>query len=454
MCNRRAGPSHRSTSKTRNCPRLPAKQIGLQLPRQKDSILALVEHCLETQDLYSGLDAMDRRTFLKVTSWLGGFTLTSLLLEACGVTTPVATDPAATLESARSSPIPSAIEPAVSSSPTAIVPPTAAVTPSATLPAAPLDSPTPPIVPSVTTSPRMAKVAFVKTSDRTAGVVQALDLLGFDEIQGLDLFLKPNFNSADPPPGSTHNDTLGALVRALQDRGAGRITVGDRSGMGDTRSAMEQKGVFRLADELGIETIVFDELDADGWEMMQIEGSHWQKGFAVARPVLDADAVIQTCCLKTHRYGGHFTLSLKNSVGLVAKFMPGESYNYMSELHDSRYQRHMIAEINAAYQPALVVLDGVEAFVDGGPAQGTKVDSQVILAGTDRVAIDAVGVAILRYFGTTPAVSQGPIFGLEQIARAVELGLGVASPEEIELITGDPGSAAYAAEIRQILQQG
>jgi uncharacterized protein (DUF362 family) len=187
---------------------------------------------------------------------------------------------------------------------------------------------------------------------------------------------------------------------------------------------------------------------------MQIDGSHWRQGFAVARPVLEADGVVQTCCLKTHRFGGHFTLSLKNSVGLVAKWVPGNNYNYMTELHSSSHQRLMIAEVNAAYQPNLVLLDGVEVFVDGGPDRGTRVDAQVVLAGTDRVAIDAVGVAILRYFGTTPAVSQGPIFEQEQIARAVELGLGVEGPDGIELVTDDPDSETYAAEIQEILAQG
>ena len=300
----------------------------------------------------------------------------------------------------------------------------------------------------------MAQVAFVKTQDRAAGVNRALELLEIRSMAGKALFLKPNFNSADAPPGSTHDETLSALVRALQAMGADRITVGDRSGMGVTRSVMEQKGIFRMADELGFETVVFDELDASGWEMMQIPGSHWQKGFAVAQPVLEADAVVQTCCLKTHRYGGHFTLSLKNSVGLVAKWVPGESYDYMHELHSSPHQRRMIAEVNAAYQPDLVLLDGVEAFVDGGPDRGTRVDSRVILAGTDRIALDAVGVAILRHFGTTPVVSQGPIFQQEQIARAVELGLGVESPEQIELVTDDPDSEAYAAQIQAILLQG
>ena len=297
----------------------------------------------------------------------------------------------------------------------------------------------------------MTRVAFVKTQDRVAGVNKALDLLEMNSMEGKDLFLKPNFNSADATPGSTHNDVLSTLVQRLQAMGASRITVGDRSGMGDTRAVMKRKDIFRMADELGFETVVFDELDANGWEMMQVPGSHWQKGFAVARPVLEADGIVQTCCLKTHRYGGHFTMSLKNSVGLAAKWVPGDRHNYMSELHGSPHQRRMIAEVNAAYQLDLIVLDGVEAFVDGGPAQGKQVDAQVILAGTDRVAIDAIGVAILRYFGTTPAVRRGPIFQQEQIARAVELGLGVDGPDKIELITDDPDSEAYAAQIQEVL---
>ena len=175
-----------------------------------------------------------------------------------------------------------------------------------------------------------------------------------------------------------------------------------------------------------------------------------KQGFLFARPFLDADAIVQTCCLKTHRYGGHFTMSLKNSVGMVAKTGP-DGYAYMGELHGSPHQRKMIAEINTAYQPALVVMDGVEAFVQGGPARGEKVQAEVVLAGTDRIALDAVGVAILRSFGTTPEVERGSIFEQEQIARAVTLGLGVSQPEDIDLLTDDDASAEYAAQIQKVL---
>jgi uncharacterized protein (DUF362 family) len=75
----------------------------------------------------------------------------------------------------------------------------------------------------------------------------------------------------------------------------------------------------------------------------------------------------------------------------------------------------------------------------------------VILAGTDRIAIDAVGVALLRYYGTTEEVSRGAIFEQEQIARAVQLGIGVSGPKQIELVTGDRESTEYAKKIREIL---
>lgn len=297
----------------------------------------------------------------------------------------------------------------------------------------------------------ISRVAFVKTSDRAAGVARAIDLLDIRKFGGKDLFIKPNFNSADATPGSTSEETLAAIVKKLKLLGAGPLTVGDRSGMGNTREVMEQKHAFTLGKEFGAKVIVFDELKEDDWEHLKPSDSHWQQGFAVPRIVRQAGGIVQTCCLKTHRYGGHFTLSLKNSVGLAAKMVPGSSYNFMHELHSSPDQRRMIAEINAAYRPDLIVLDGVHAFTNGGPDQGKLVNSQVILAATDRVAMDAVGVALLRHFGTTPEVSRGSIFEQEQIARAVQLGIGVSSPKQIELITGDRESAEYAKEIRAIL---
>lgn len=297
----------------------------------------------------------------------------------------------------------------------------------------------------------MAKVALVSTENRGEGVGKVIDLLGLKSFRSKRVVLKPNFNTADPTPGSTHNETLRSLVLALQQMGVREITLAERSGPGDsTRSVMEKKGIFKLAQELGFSIFNLEEAGPEGWSRIKPAESHWSDGFHFPRIYLEAESIVQTCCLKTHGYGGHFTLSLKNSVGLV----PLKGYPYMGELHSSRYQRQMIAEINTAYSPDLVVLDGVEAFVDGGPDRGTKVGADVMLAGTDRIAIDATGVAILRLLGTTPEVSQGAIFEQEQIARAAELGLGVSSTSEIQLVTGDTRSEAMAVQIRDILARG
>ena len=339
--------------------------------------------------------------------------------------------------------------------------PAAVPTPSATTAAtaantASMPTPVTTIAPKIspTVAAGLAQVVFVRTRDRAEGTRRALSLLGQNPVSGKRVLLKPNFNSPDPAPASTHPDTLRALIEWLQGMGAAGITVADRSGMGDTRRVMESLGVYALAEKLGFDTLVIEELtEAADWMLVKTEGDHWQNGFPIPRQLLEAGAVVQTCCLKPHRFGGHFTLSLKNSVGLVGKYVGAGGYNYMSELHSSSAQRLMIAEINAVYDPALVVLDGVEAFIDDGPERGTKVWGEAILAGTDRVAIDAVGLAMLRSLGYRGIAAEGPIFAQEQIARAVQLGLGVAGVDKIDLITDDAESAAYADQIRELMLQ-
>ncbi len=147
---------------------------------------------------------------------------------------------------------------------------------------------------------------------------------------------------------------------------------------------------------MDFKVVVLDEEPKEAWAKIEHSGTHWLKGFYISKLFLDSDIVVQTCCLKTHRFGGHFTMSLKNSVGLVAKRIPGGIYDYMWELHGSPYQRLMIAEINKSYQVDFVVMDATEAFVSGGPDKGSEVEPGLMLASRDRVAIDAVGVAILQ----------------------------------------------------------
>lgn len=294
---------------------------------------------------------------------------------------------------------------------------------------------------------RTSRVALVRTSDRKQGVAAALKLLAPRGIDGRRVVIKPNFNSADDAPGSTHNDTLSQLVVELRERGARSITLGESSGPPRTRGVMEQKGIFDLASDLRFGVVDFEELGDDDWLFIPPGTSHWPEGFHIPRMVSDSEYLVTTCCLKTHGYGGVFTMSLKLAVGLTPKPV-------RRTMHRSPHMRRMIAELNAAYRPQLVVLDGVAAFTDGGPSHGTLKAGNVMIAGDDRVAVDAVGLAVLKALGANSAIMDRRIFEQEQIARAVELGLGVQTPSEIEIVTGDAESAAYAPQVRRMLALG
>jgi hypothetical protein len=109
------------------------------------------------------------------------------------------------------------------------------------------------------------------------------------------------------------------------------------------------------------------------------------------------------------------------SVGVAGRNLPGQTCNHMLELHSSPYQRLMIAEMNTACVPAVALMDGFEAVVEGGPEAGKRVEPGVILAGKDRVAIDA---------------------------------LGVDSPEKIGMATTDKKSRDFVGTIGGVLRQG
>ena len=110
------------------------------------------------------------------------------------------------------------------------------------------------------------KISVVRTQNRIEGVKKAIGLLKSNPFQGKAVVLKPNFNSADPTPGSTHIDTLRSVISNIKEMGAKRITLAERSGPGDsTQTVLQKKGVAALAEELGFDIVNLQEMGADGW---------------------------------------------------------------------------------------------------------------------------------------------------------------------------------------------
>jgi uncharacterized protein (DUF362 family) len=294
---------------------------------------------------------------------------------------------------------------------------------------------------------RVSTVALVRTSSRQDGVKRAVALMNPTGMAGRRVVVKPNFNSADGGPAGTHDDTLVQLVTELKDRDARSVTVGESSGPSGTVSVMAAKGTLDLGRDHGFDVVNFDELPESDWAFFSPAGTHWDEGFHLPRMVSDAEYLVSTCCLKTHGSGGVFTMSLKLAVGLTPRTI-------RRGMHRSPDMRRMIAELNQGYAPDLIVMDGVEAFTDGGPSRGTLKQANVFVAGTDRVAVDAVGLAVLKDLGSNDVIMGTPIFAQEQIARAVQVGLGATGPDEIELVSDDDEGRAYAARLKEILARG
>ena len=85
---------------------------------------------------------------------------------------------------------------------------------------------------------------------------------------------------------------------------------------------------------------------------------------------------------------------------------------------------------------------------------GKRAKANVFLASADRVAVDAVGVAILKALGSNDQIMKPKIFEQEQIARAAQIGLGASSPAEIDLFAADDQSREFRDRIAAVLNQG
>lgn len=287
-------------------------------------------------------------------------------------------------------------------------------------------------------------VYLVATGDRGEGTRRCIEHFSLPDYTGKTVLVKPNFNTADAPPGSTHNDTLDALLGAARAKNPAKLILGERSGPAVTTEVFRMKGIAALCKKHGAEFINFEELSPGEWVTIDRRGLHWPPGtLKTPKAIVEADAILATCCLKTHSFGGVYSNALKLAVGITPKDFP--------TLHNSPDMRKMVAEINLAYTPQLIVSDAVEVFTDGGPMEGARKKADIMFAGSDRIALDAVGLAILKSLGSNNAIMDTPIFEQEQIARAVELGLGVTTADEIEIVTGDEPSAKAAARLMEFL---
>ena len=240
----------------------------------------------------------------------------------------------------------------------------------------------------------MSRLILVRSDSREEGIGEVLRRVGLDSIlEGVEgyVLIKPNFNDAHPYPATTSRKTLEILCNILSAKvGRDKLVIGDGSSMyeagnevGFTREVMEKNGVLTI----DVPRHAFFEEE----EEVPVKVDGLDEPLYYPRTVVDASKIIYVPVLKVHSMPAPFTLGLKNTVGATC-------WRTRKWLHSGDFWKRLI-QINLGIKVDLVVVDGSKMLTSGGPSTGTIASSNLYLASRSRLAVDAVGGAILKHHG-------------------------------------------------------
>ena len=282
-------------------------------------------------------------------------------------------------------------------------------------------------------------VALVRSENRVEGIKEAIRLIGglapiIDGVDG-EVLIKPNCNTDDPFPRDTHPDTVRMIAESLIAEGfpSERIVLGEISGRFrglPTCNTLENLRMKGVADDLGFQLVCFDE---DEWVTVRSpKSTFWPDGIKIPKKVYEADRVILAPIMRPHSTAT-FTISLKLAVGMIDAVA-------REWLHNEEDHYEKLVELNLAYSADLVVADATEILTGYNPTR--IAEPGIIIAGSNRVATDAVCVALMKLHGVD-GVSDRPVLGHEQFTIAEWLGLGSSRLRDMELrtsnVASDPG---------------
>lgn len=265
--------------------------------------------------------------------------------------------------------------------------------------------------------------AATRTAVRLAG--------GVDFIQpGQTVLVKPNICCPRPHPATTSPEVLSAVLELVRAQKPGRLIVGDQTFyVQSTTANLRRAGLAEAVRAHGAEFVAFDDLPRR--HVRPAAARHWPDGYRIPALLAEVHHVINLACVKTHVLA-RYTMAMKNFIGVV----DADSRRYYHRVRaEQGYEAFavLMAEMGLALRPALHVLDGTAAFVQGGPSDGRVVHPRLVIASPDLLATDVTGLAVLRHHGTSPAIQDHSPWTQPKIRHGVALGLGVRSPDQIDL---------------------
>ena len=218
---------------------------------------------------------------------------------------------------------------------------------------------------------------------------KAVDLLGGMKrfiSKGDVVMIKPNiaFDRKPQFAGCTNPDVVRALVELCLESGAKEVKVMDNP-VHLAKQTYTSSGIAEAAEKVGGQVLY---PDSDRVKSMSIDGEKL-KSARVFTDIIEADKLINVPILKTHPFT-KLTMGMKNWLGAVW----GNREIYHQNVNN------VIVDLAAFFKPTLTVLDAYRVMLKNGPDGGSLSDVHLnnsVVAGTDWVAVDAMGATMCKY---------------------------------------------------------
>ncbi|HEX7372723.1 MAG TPA: DUF362 domain-containing protein [Thermodesulfobacteriota bacterium] len=204
-----------------------------------------------------------------------------------------------------------------------------------------------------------------------------------------------------------------ALVEEVQKARPEEVIIAEAIAIGlNTKKAFAANGYEEMARATGARLL--DLYDGE-FEEIKTPAGGLLKSVRVSREVLRADFFINAPVLKTH-FASTLTAAMKNLKGTT-------TYDEKKRFHYLGLNK-AFTELNAVLKPHLNVVDGLIAMEGDGPIAGTPVGLNMLMAGTDAVAVDTIAARIM---GIDPTE-------VLSLCLAQGMGLGVWDEKDITVL--------------------
>ena len=224
--------------------------------------------------------------------------------------------------------------------------------------------------------------------------------------KGDAVFIKPVNNSGNPYPATTSPTAIAAMVEILKKKGAGRVIVGDMSGVqdlrfsptsisGSTRALMASSGVAKAAKISGAELYCFEEGGWDAfYEDMPTAGSNWKHGLMMPNILKEVQHIILMPRCSRHILAGS-SLGLKAAVGYWRHDTRLEYHRDAATLQEKTAEGNTVTTLITKQR--LVISAAHKILATYGPDKGYifEPDNGLIIASCSVVAHDMVSLAWL-----------------------------------------------------------